>query len=71
MNELDHMRRIVEHDLDGGFLRDICLKLPWEYDRLYETLKADTALTDAGREEEFSKRRGMCAVHAIVSAAQG
>ena len=57
---------ILAHDIDPDFIKTASMCLAWEYDRLFEELHADTSLSIGLKLEEFGRRRGSCAVKALV-----
>jgi hypothetical protein len=65
---LDTSRKILAHDIDPQFLESFSLALAWEYDRLYEDLRARAELPVPLKQEQFAERRGSCAVNALLKA---
>jgi hypothetical protein len=65
----DRIREIVGSDLDPDFIRDVAVRMAWEYNSLYETLAGSAELIDPLRNEEFAKRRGLCAIRAMAASA--
>lgn len=66
-NPTDH---IVRNDLDPEFIETALTQLAWEYDGLRRELEADWKLDIAQKHEEYQKRRGMCAVKALLFACE-
>ncbi len=69
MSEIELLRSIVCHDLDPDFVEAFSIAVGWEYSSLFEALRSDAFLTDSMREEEFSRRRGVCVARALRSVA--
>ena len=57
---------IVLKDLDPEFIETALTRLPWEYERIYDELSRDRHLDFDGRMEEYNRRRGLCAVEALI-----
>ena len=66
----EQARSIITRDLDPDFIEAFAIELGWQYDALFEQVSEDSNIDPAYREEEFNRRRGACAVHALVRAAQ-
>ncbi|MCJ2125713.1 hypothetical protein [Methylobacterium sp. J-077] len=66
-NPTDH---IVRHDLDPAFVETVATRLPWDYEALDQELVRDPLLDEDQRHEEFGKRRGACAVRALLHACE-
>lgn len=64
-NPTDH---IVQNDLDPEFLETVLVRLPWEYERLYEELTSDRELDEDSKIHEYNRRRGLCATEALIFA---
>jgi len=60
----------VRSDLDSEFIRSFAIALAWEYRALYDGVSAHPNLPDSVRNEEFSARRGRCAVRALETTAR-
>lgn len=61
-------RTILQRDLDPDFVESFAIELGWQYAALFEEISADH-IDPVYRDEEFNKRRGNCAVRALVRAA--
>jgi hypothetical protein len=66
---IEQVRAIFMRDLDPDFIETAAVELGWEYNALFETISADDGIDPAYRDEEFNRRRGDCAVRALVRAA--
>ncbi len=71
MNLLAQTNDIVRNDIDPDFLKSFSISMGWAYSDLYEELAADQeAFGDSYCLEEFARRRGACAVRALLRAAK-
>ncbi len=70
MSALARIREILTYDIDPDFLRDVAITIVWEYCRLFDTLASDEAIPPEVKSEIFARRRGECAVRALVSSAK-
>jgi hypothetical protein len=67
---VEQARNILKRDLDPDFVETFAIELGWEYSSLFEAVSADDAIDPAYKDEEFNRRRGDCAVRALVRAAK-
>ncbi|WP_172371567.1 hypothetical protein [Mesorhizobium sp. NZP2234] len=67
---LEQTHEILRYDLNPEFVETLSIDIAWRYDRLYEELRADSALPFELKLAEFAARRSSCAIRAMVFASQ-
>jgi hypothetical protein len=67
---LQKTHEILRYDLNPEFIETLSIEIAWRYDRLYEELRADSALPLELKLSEFAARRSICAIKAMVLAAK-
>ncbi|MER8484406.1 hypothetical protein [Mesorhizobium sp. M1322] len=67
---LEQTHEILRYDLNPEFVETLSIDIAWRYDRLYEELRADSALPLELKLAEFAARRSSCAIRAMVFASQ-
>ncbi|MCY1644387.1 hypothetical protein [Methylorubrum sp. SL192] len=66
-NPTDH---IVRADLDPEFLETALTQLAWAYSDLYWEIEATAGLDNFQKQEEYQRRRGLCAVKTLLFACE-